>query len=286
MVSPRQRRQQRIQPQAHRPLHHSLVAQNSSAGSNTNGPSSSTVGGGTGGSGGTQSSSAQQEEISTIFVVGFPDDMQEREFQNMFTFSHGFEAATLKIPNKESTSYGAGSNLASSSSAANAAGISVGASDPYNLVTVNSGGVVLDSRDGTTTTASTSGAANSWTDDTLFTRNDNASSNATMQPPPAPGPAPPRKQIIGFAKFATRADAIAARDTLQSKRVDVEKGAVLKAEMAKKNLHTKRGVGVGGTGGPSSGGGSGSGPSGSTHHSNNKVLKSMVMAILLDRWEG
>lgn len=41
------------------------------------------------------------EEISTIFVVGFPDDMQEREFQNMFIFSPGFEAATLKIPSKD-----------------------------------------------------------------------------------------------------------------------------------------------------------------------------------------
>ena len=41
------------------------------------------------------------EEISTIFVVGFPDDMQEREFQNMFIFSPGFEAATLKIPTKD-----------------------------------------------------------------------------------------------------------------------------------------------------------------------------------------
>ena len=43
------------------------------------------------------------EEISTIFVVGFPDDMQEREFQNMFIFSPGFEAATLKIPQKDSS---------------------------------------------------------------------------------------------------------------------------------------------------------------------------------------
>lgn len=38
------------------------------------------------------------EEISTLFVVGFPENMQEREFQNMFVFSPGFEAATLKIP--------------------------------------------------------------------------------------------------------------------------------------------------------------------------------------------
>ncbi|KAK0499898.1 hypothetical protein EDD18DRAFT_1329991 [Armillaria luteobubalina] len=39
---------------------------------------------------------------------------------------------------------------------------------------------------------------------------------------------PPRKQIIGFAKV---------------RRVGIEKGTVLQAEIAKKNLHTKRGVG-------------------------------------------
>jgi len=39
-----------------------------------------------------------QEEITTIFVVGFPEDMGEREFVNMFTFCTGFEAAILKIP--------------------------------------------------------------------------------------------------------------------------------------------------------------------------------------------
>ncbi|KAF9057865.1 hypothetical protein BJ165DRAFT_1312047, partial [Panaeolus papilionaceus] len=92
----------------------------------------------------------------------------EREFQNMFTFSAGFEAATLKIPNKEYTAYGQTS---------------------LSL--------------------------------------------------------PPRKQIIGFAKFRSRAEALQARDVLQGRRVDIEKGAVLKAEMAKKNLHTKRGVGPG-----------------------------------------
>lgn len=43
--------------------------------------------------------SPTKEDISTIFVVGFPEDMQEREFQNMFMFSPGFEAATLKVPN-------------------------------------------------------------------------------------------------------------------------------------------------------------------------------------------
>ncbi|EIW61406.1 uncharacterized protein TRAVEDRAFT_34908 [Trametes versicolor FP-101664 SS1] len=181
--------------------------------------------------------SQAQEEISTIFVVGFPDDMSEREFQNMFTFSSGFEAATLKIPNKESTSYAnsAGQN-------GRAPGLSMpfgGSNDPYNLVTMNQGGVLIDGgRDG----SMTSWPVPSSAEDGHFVQ-----SNMPMQPP--------RKQIIGFAKFRTRADALQARDVLQGRRVDVEKGAVLKAEMAKKNLHTKRGPGVGPAGLPAFQGG-------------------------------
>ncbi|KAJ2312277.1 hypothetical protein H4S02_002229 [Coemansia sp. RSA 2611] len=97
------------------------------------------------------------DDITTIFVVGFPDDMREREFQNMFTFSPGFEAATLKIPND-------------------------------------------DDKDAQ------------------------------------------KKQIIGFAKFHSRVEALEARDVLTGRKVDAEKNCVLKAEMAKKNLHTKRGL--------------------------------------------
>ncbi|KAI0035670.1 hypothetical protein K488DRAFT_82857 [Vararia minispora EC-137] len=173
---------------------------------------------------GTQS--APQEEISTIFVVGFPDDMQEREFQNMFTFSPGFEAATLKIPNKDMSSYG--QNMPPSGFRQgmypHAHG---GPNDPYNLVTINQGGVVVDNgRDGTTS---------SWqpNDELHFSHMGNTPNNSANN----------RKQIIGFAKFRTRAEALEARDTLQGRRVDIEKGAVLKAEMAKKNLHTKRGIG-------------------------------------------
>ncbi|KAJ1728629.1 hypothetical protein LPJ61_003931 [Coemansia biformis] len=99
------------------------------------------------------------DEITTIFVVGFPDDMREREFQNMFTFSPGFEAATLKVP----------------------------AADDIDK----------DSQ---------------------------------------------RKQIIGFAKFNSRVEALEARDVLTGRRVDAEKNCVLKAELAKKNLHTRRGL--------------------------------------------
>ncbi|KAH0587957.1 hypothetical protein H2248_006702 [Termitomyces sp. 'cryptogamus'] len=179
-------------------------------------------------------SSANSEEISTIFVVGFPEDMQEREFQNMFTFSTDFEAATLKIPNKEYTAYGsiAGGGPGNSTSIRGTYAGYNGANDPYNIVTLNQGGVVVDGgRDGTMA---------SWP--------------ATVPGDELGGPfgatgngqgmnMPPRKQIIGFAKFKTRQAALAARDSLQGRRVDIDKGAVLKAEMAKKNLHTKRGVG-------------------------------------------
>ncbi|GBE80115.1 hypothetical protein SCP_0213180 [Sparassis crispa] len=175
---------------------------------------------------GSAQNSQPQEEISTIFVVGFPDDMQEREFQNMFTFSPGFEAATLKIPNKEFTAYGAGTPTVGGRLPY------PGSNDPYNLVTVNQGGVVVDGgRDGTTT---------SWPAAAPLQPNDDGhylQSNVPAQTT--------RKQIIGFAKFRSRQEAIDARDTLQGRRVDIERGAVLKAEMAKKNLHTKRGPGVG-----------------------------------------
>lgn len=187
-----------------------------------------------------------QEEISTIFVVGFPDDMsvchvvglrcyqtlisfyQEREFQNMFTFSAGFEAATLKIPNRELTSYGSLTNSQNGRTGSVPMHY-VGSNDPYNLVTVNQGGVVVDGRDGIT--SSWPAAPTPFGDENHF-----VPTNVPAQPP--------RKQIIGFAKFRTRQEALEARDVLQGRRVDLEKGSVLKAEMAKKNLHTKRGPGA------------------------------------------
>lgn len=215
------------------------------------------------------------EEISTIFVVGFPEDMQvcyppftnprpllilyqEREFQNMFTFSPGFEAATLKIPNKEFTSYGGLIGGTASSTVNSSIGVGVngirsgpfhyaGLNDPYNMVTVNQGGVVVDGgRDG--------GMA-SWPAAAPLNVNDDLPGSHYIGPginlgalnvgttPGSGANLLPRKQIIGFAKFRSREEALAARDVLQGRRVDIEKGAVLKAEMAKKNLHTKRGVG-------------------------------------------
>lgn len=177
----------------------------------------------------------------------------------MFTFSAGFEAATLKIPNKEYTAYGgpggnappgsAGGGPGSMSLRGPGAGMGftpygAGSNDPYNLVTVNQGGVVVDGgRDGTTA---------SWPSSVTIPSSaavqDAMDANGHFGPTQAQNAMPPRKQIIGFAKFRSRQEALDARDVLQGRRVDIEKGAVLKAEMAKKNLHTKRGVGLMGVG--------------------------------------
>lgn len=168
----------------------------------------------------------------------------------MFTFSTGFEAATLKIPNKEYTAYGGpGGNVPGNSAlplrsgAMNFAQYGSGSNDPYNLVTVNQGGVVVDGgRDGTTASWPSTLTLPSG-QDSLDVVNGHFGGVTQAQ-----NSMPPRKQIIGFAKFRSRQEALEARDVLQGRRVDIEKGAVLKAEMAKKNLHTKRGVGLMGVG--------------------------------------
>lgn len=171
----------------------------------------------------------------------------------MFTFSAGFEAATLKIPNKEYTAYGGPGGTAPPGSGPGSMPLRAsgnigfgqygagGTNDPYNLVTVNQGGVVVDGgRDGTTA---------SWPSSVTIPAQDALDANGHFGPGgQGQNAMPPRKQIIGFAKFRSRQEALDARDVLQGRRVDIEKGAVLKAEMAKKNLHTKRGVGLMGVG--------------------------------------
>lgn len=189
----------------------------------------------------------------------------------MFTFCPGYEAATLKMPAKEPPSFSNGQSgtnagrgafpasgvsprQAAALAAANAVSNAIaGASDPYNLVTVNSGGVVVDQ--GNNQTATTSSAWSTGLDDVYarsFIATSIAASNtsATTTDFGVAGGSnsggsslQSRKQIIGFAKFRTRQEALEARDVLHGRRVDLEKGSVLKAEMAKKNLHTKRGVG-------------------------------------------
>lgn len=93
------------------------------------------------------------EEVSTLFLVGFPDDFKEREFVNLFAFAAGFEGASLKYPDC---------------------------------------------------------SADGWSR--------------------------PVRQIIGFARFQSKQEAMLARDHLNGKCIDQDRGSILKVEMAKKNL--------------------------------------------------
>jgi len=167
----------------------------------------------------------------------------------MFTFSQGFEAATLKIPNKEYTAYGSIIGGPPGGTLPNLRGSGgfqyVGPNDPYNIVTVNQGGVVVDGgRDGTMASWPTAAPTDDLSNNFFLGGGPGGSAGGMgLVGAGSTTLSVPRKQIIGFAKFRSREEALTARDILQGRRVDIEKGAVLKAEMAKKNLHTKRGVG-------------------------------------------
>lgn len=151
----------------------------------------------------------------------------------MFTFSSGFEAATLKIPNKDLNGYGGGSS-SQSASALRSSGFSTNGFPNSNI---GASGFSVDYNPDGNTAWPLSGHPDDHFNRSAAMSTDQAGHGAQIPT------MPPRKQIIGFAKFKTRQEALEARDVLQGRRVDIEKGAVLKAEMAKKNLHTKRGVG-------------------------------------------
>ncbi|GAA5850429.1 hypothetical protein JCM5353_002718, partial [Sporobolomyces roseus] len=156
-----------------------------------------------GGGGGEPNSN---EEISTLFVTGFPDDMLEREFQNVFLFAEGFEAATLKI-HTSALSGGDGSEGSGSG--------------------INSGRTSFEEygRD-------------------EFLRREACASPALngngMNGGSLIGGG--KKQSIGFARFRTQQQAFQAMEVLNRRKVDLERGSLLKAEMAKKNLHPKKQV--------------------------------------------
>lgn len=128
-------------------------------------------------------------DISTIFIIGFPDDFKERELTNMFLFAPGFEGAVLKTT-------------------------CISTCPAYF-------------QSATTTTNSSNSNSNSVTED------------------------PQRKQLIGFVKFSKPAEALYALEILNGRILDLERGLVLKAEIAKKNFYIKPssvGIGVTGTG--------------------------------------
>lgn len=112
------------------------------------------------------------DTISTIFIIGFPDDFRERELNNMFLFAPGFEGAVLKTTNISTVAVG-------------------------------------------TTVASSPNSEESQ-----------------------------RKQLIGFVKFSKPNEAAYAMEILNGKILDMERGLVLKAEIAKKNLYIKFNNGI------------------------------------------
>lgn len=199
------------------------------------------------GSGLMTNSGQPAEEITTVFIVGFPDDMTEREFANMFLFAKGFEASTLKIPAGGLT----GNLVQTGSRGPGESGSGQASAGPYVPVNVP-GGSLYDLA-----------ASGGWDEQAVgmgMSRNEPfamgnlnstlAGSGAAPGSLAAANAAGKIKQIIGFAKFRSRAEALEARDALNGKKIDAERGCVLKTEMAKKNLHTKQRPVLSGQSGP------------------------------------
>lgn len=187
----------------------------------------------------------------------------------MFTFCAGFEAATLKLPPAQSAAIPAGTqqqpgmqNSAVAATAAAVAQAALGAlavgqakSAESSLLLQHSGQqpfldpAAYDPGDPAGGAPSSALGLGGF----LLAPPSTAVNGAAGGPSTAIATAsgPPRRQSIGFAKFKTRQAALDARDALQGRKVDVERASVLKAEMAKKNLHTRRGVGGDEAGSPS-----------------------------------
>ncbi|ORY26951.1 hypothetical protein BCR39DRAFT_506429 [Naematelia encephala] len=172
----------------------------------------------------------EEEVISTIFVVGFPDDMLEREFQNIFTFAPGFEAATLKFPS------GSRSREPTAALLAELQRLEANQAQMLEHGEVYPG---LEEQIAALQLIGTSSSSSTTTPSAAISLTPSAPSGATFGSTALPQ-MPTRRQTIGFARFKTRGDAIAAKEHLQGRKIDPLTGATLKAEMAKKNLHTKR----------------------------------------------
>lgn len=175
----------------------------------------------------------------------------------MFTFASGFEAAMLKVPQLAAA---AGQErkdretaLAVSLSLENLSAIPVAlqqqvASRHSNSVTMLAELQSLQEHFVRSSTANSDESSNPPAEEiaaaltTQLQQVPSASSDGHSRGTSRDPPAPTRRQIIGFARFRTRADALVARDILQGRKIDIFPGSVLKAEMAKKNLHTKRPV--------------------------------------------
>ncbi|KAJ9097734.1 hypothetical protein QFC21_004772 [Naganishia friedmannii] len=199
------------------------------------------------------------EEISTIFIVGFPDDITEREFANMFLFAPGFEASSLKYPTSPSLFSNHNANRSTKDFLT---ALTQGTTDippglqqhiiakhgtnPVALLTElmalhEKYSRVRETESDTPILESSEMTGMESYYPAHFTQGSTANSSTTsLIAMSMTGKPPPRRQTIGFAKFRSRADAEHARDTLQGRKMDAFYNAVLKVELAKKNLHTKR----------------------------------------------
>jgi len=184
---------------------------------------------------GSNTSASGAEEISTIFVVGFPDDMLEREFQNMFIFAPGFEAATLKSP-------GSGMGpLASVNPSLQNGNAQQQQKTPFSPSMYSSAQFSMDGYN--SPYPYESHQYDDVRDSSLSQMmRDQQQSASGMSRESSQNTTTARRLTIGFAKFRTRQQALDAREVLSGRRVDADRDCVLKAEMAKKNLHTKRGL--------------------------------------------
>ena len=186
--------------------------------------------------------------VEHSFVVGFPEDMSEREFQNMFLFAPGFEAALLKIPSSTAANR-------ERDAAAVAAVSALAATLPVSALPTS--GITSMTRQGARTPLSVDTSAASYhpvqrgpTADPhahqpiegveRFSSALTAAALTATATTATLAYQANKKQIIGFARFRSRSDAILARDTLSGRKIDIEKGCILKAEIAKKDLHIKR----------------------------------------------
>ncbi|KAJ9124195.1 hypothetical protein QFC22_000992 [Naganishia vaughanmartiniae] len=199
------------------------------------------------------------EEISTIFIVGFPDDITEREFANMFLFAPGFEASSLKYPTSPSLFSNHNANRSTKDFLT---ALTQGTTDippglqqhviakhgtnPVALLTElmalheKYSRIRETENDTPIFESSEMTGMDSYYPAHLAQGSTANSSTTSLIGMSMTGKPPPRRQTIGFAKFRSRADAEHARDTLQGRKMDAFYNAVLKVELAKKNLHTKR----------------------------------------------
>lgn len=198
--------------------------------------------------------------------------LQEREFANMFLFAPGFEASSLKYPTSPSLFSNHNANRSTKDFLT---ALTQGTTDippglqqqviakhgtnPVALLTelmsLHEKHSRIRDNEGETPTFEPSEMAimDSYYPAHLQQGSTANSSTTSLIGMSMTGKPPPRRQTIGFAKFRTRVDAVHARDMLQGRKMDAFYNAVLKVELAKKNLHTKRTPTSSSLGGPAAG---------------------------------